>query len=65
MTIQNFEALANVPGVTYKRFCSFECTNEADGEVNLGLPDSPPIPICEECVEKLEAHVQSLLDSAE
>jgi hypothetical protein len=66
MTIQNFEALVNVPGVTYKRFCAFSCTNEATGEMLWGAPgEEMLIPMCEECVDKLEAHVQSLLDKQE
>lgn len=65
MTIPNF---SNTQEVTHRVFCSGPagsgCPNEASGEIRIEMPDGTlNVPICEECIEKLEAHVQALLDS--
>lgn len=65
MTIPNFDSLVNTPGVIHKRFCSLCCANEASGEIEMDFSEGNiNIPICEDCVDKMEAHVQSLLDRA-
>ena len=43
----------NIPGVIYKKFCSF-CTNEAAGEIKMPVNDEMvPVPICESCLDRL------------
>jgi hypothetical protein len=55
MTIPNF----NVPGVTYKVFCTFSCTNEAEGEMQMEFDgETISVPVC-------GSHAQSLLDRLE
>lgn len=38
--------LSDLPGVTYRTFCSFSCPNEASGEITLE-DDNVPLPICD------------------
>lgn len=56
-----FEQLANMPGITFKRFCSF-CTEEATGDLQVPVPNDAegtedqeffPLPVCEVCAKKI------------
>lgn len=53
----DIEQLANLPGVTFRKFCSF-CTNEATGDLQVPVPESEPeeffpLPVCEGCAKKI------------
>lgn len=63
MTMSNFDYLANMPGVIFKKFCSF-CTNEATGELKIPVEgEFFPLPVCEGCAkEQLDMAPRSMLD---
>lgn len=56
MTIPNFD---NVPGVIHKVFCTFSCTNEAEGDMQMEFDgDIISVPVC-------GSHAKLLLDRLE
>lgn len=66
MTMSNFDLnhLADTPGVTYKKFCSF-CTDEATGdlEVPINEDENFPVPVCESCAKRvLDNGLESMVD---
>lgn len=64
MTMNNFDALANMPGVMYKKFCSF-CTNDATGDLQVPVDENEtfPVPVCEDCAKRvLDNGIESMVD---
>lgn len=67
MTMSNFDLnhLAGTPGVTFKRFCSFGCTGEATGdlEIELDYNEVVKVPVCAECASSaLDKVNKAMLD---
>ncbi len=57
MSMNNFDptSLANIPGVTFKKFCSLSCPNEATGTLSVALNEGDelfPMPVCEDCARR-------------
>lgn len=59
MTMNNFDFLENLPGVIFKRFCTFGCTDEATGDLEIEIEgDTIRVPVCAECASSALDKVQ-------
>lgn len=58
--IEMARALAESQGMQFRLFCSFDCTNEATGSIEIMLDgEDQELPICQEHLEWLHSPVDT------